>query len=214
MAGVLGAEQLRGEVVRLELPAMEGPIVGESGTHPAVHVPTAREIEALHREAYAEGLAAGRQEGVKRGMLEMDRKIKQLETLMRELATPFAALDEAVVSAVAELAITIARHLVRRELRTDPGEIVGVVRETMRQLPVAARNPRLKLHPEDLELVREALSLGDEARSWRLEADPLLARGGCVVETESSRIDATVETRIAAIASKMLGGEREADRAR
>ena len=42
---------------------------------------------------------------------------------------------------------------------------------------------------------------------------PLVARGGCVVETETSRIDATVESRIAAIASKMFGGERESDRA-
>ncbi|MBI4696182.1 MAG: flagellar assembly protein FliH [Gammaproteobacteria bacterium] len=213
MAGILGADEL-GDVVRLELPAMEGPIVGGGTTHSAVHMPTAREIEQLHRQAWEEGLAAGRQEGLKRGMLEIDRKVKQLDKLMTELALPFAELDEEVVGSVAELAILIARHLVRRELKSDPGEIVGVVRETMRQLPVAARYPRLKLHPEDIDVVREALSLGDEERSWRLEADPLLTRGGCVVETETSRIDATVETRLAAIASKMLGGEREADRAR
>ena len=57
-----------------------------------------------------------------------------------------------------------------------------------------------------------SLSIDTDGISWRVEADPLISRGGCIVETETSRIDATVESRIAAIASKMFGGERESDR--
>ena len=60
--------------------------------------------------------------------------------------------------------------------------------------------------------MRNALSLRDDQSHWQFEPDPLIARGGCMVETESSRIDASVETRLAAIASKMFGGERGSDR--
>ena len=94
------------------------------------------------------------------------------------------------------------------------GEVVGVVRETMRHLPIAPRAARIRLHPEDVELVQHAFALRDDTKSWRLEPDPLVTRGGCVVETDSSRIDASVESRLAAIASRMLGGEREGDRVR
>ena len=100
----------------------------------------------------------------------------------------------------------------RRELKTEPGEVVGVVRETLKYLPVASRGIRLRLNPDDSELVRDALSLGHDVLDWQLEADPLIARGGCIVETESSRIDASVEARLAAIVAKMFGGERESDR--
>jgi flagellar assembly protein FliH len=103
---------------------------------------------------------------------------------------------------------------VRRELKTDPGEVVGVVRETMRHLPIAPRAARIRLHPDDVELVQSAFALRDDSKTWRLEPDPLITRGGCVVETDTSRIDATVESRLAAIASRMLGGERESDRVR
>ena len=82
----------------------------------------------------------------------------------------------------------------------------------MRHLPVAPRAARIRLHPEDADLIQAAFALGEDTRSWRLEADPLMTRGGCIVETDVSRIDASVESRLAAIASRMLGGDRESDR--
>ncbi|RMG30702.1 MAG: flagellar assembly protein FliH, partial [Gammaproteobacteria bacterium] len=48
-------------------------------------------------------------------------------------------------------------------------------------------------------------------RDWKLVEDPTLSRGGCRVETESSRIDATVEQRLHAVLARFLGGERQGD---
>lgn len=198
-------------------PLVEGPIAGEE-YFPSIKMPTAEELEALHREAREEGLQQGLDEGRRRGYAtgeaEVRTQIAALRNIVLQLAEPLERVDEAVVEAVGDLAILIARHLVRRELKASPGEIVGVVRETMRHLPIAPRAARIRLHPEDVEMVQTAFALGDDERSWRLEADPLITRGGCVVETDSSRIDASVEARLAAIASKMLGGERESDRGR
>ncbi len=213
----LAAHEIAGEVVRLTLPTMEGPIVGEHTTVGAPELPTARQLEALQKRAWEEGLALGRDEGRRKalaqGQAEIAARVARLDGILRELAAPLAEIDATVVESVAELALLIARHLVRRELKSSPGEVVGVVRESMRQLPVATRHARIRLHPEDAELVQSALGLGDDTRGWALEPDPLITRGGCVVETESSRVDASVESRLAAIASRMLGGERESDRA-
>jgi len=43
--------------------------------------------------------------------------------------------------------------------------------------------------------------------------DPALTPGGCNIETEHSRIDATVESRLAAVIAQVMGGERSADKA-
>lgn len=198
-------------------PLVEGPIAGEDYA-PALKVPTAEELEALQRaapeEGFREGFADGRQRGYASGEAAVKAQLDALQGIVLQLAEPLEKVDDAVVQAVSDLAVLIARHLVRRELKANPGEVVGVVRESMRHLPIAPRAARIRLHPEDAELVQSAFALGDDERSWRLEPDPLITRGGCIVETDSSRIDASVESRLAAIASKMLGGERESDRAR
>lgn len=198
-------------------PLVEGPIAGEEYI-PDIRMPTAEELEALqraaHEEGFREGYADGRRAGYASGEAAVKAQLQALQGIVLQLAEPLENVDEAVVQAISDLAILIARHLVRRELKTNPGEVVGVVRETMRHLPIAPRAARIRLHPEDAELVQTAFALGDDERSWCLEPDPLITRGGCIVETDSSRIDASVESRLAAIASKMLGGERESDRGR
>ena len=202
------------DVNRFELPLVEGVVVSELDGRG--RMPTARQLETLHQQAYTDGFDAGRTAGYDAGKklatTELERQIALLDGIMRDLSTPLAELDDELVRAVGELALLIARHLIRRELKADPGEVVAVVRETIRQLPVASRSTSIHLNPDDIELVQSALALGDDGRTWRLEPDPLIARGGCMVESESSRVDATVESRLAAIASRMFGGEREGDR--
>ena len=213
MSATLLANEVVGDVQRHRLPSFNGPIVGEFAVAATGNPQSAENFARLRQQAYADGLAQGHARAYAETKAELERRAACLQRLCDELGAPLATVDDSVVETVAELAVLIARHLVRRELRHDPGEVVGVVRETMRQLPLATRRARIHLHPEDAELVQQALSIGADT-AWQLEPDPLVNRGGCVVETESSRIDATVETRLAAIASKMFGGERESDRAR
>jgi len=105
----------------------------------------------------------------------------------------------------------VAKQLVRRELKTDPGQVLAVVREAMAALPLAARNVRLHLHPEDATLVREMLTLGDNERGWQIVEDPVLSRGGCKISSDTSQIDASVERRLHTVIANVLGGQRETD---
>ncbi len=105
----------------------------------------------------------------------------------------------------------VARQLVRRELKTEPEEVIGVVREALGALPVAARNVRLMLHPEDAALVREAMPTAQGEQQMQIVEDPVQTRGGCRVLTDSSQIDASVEARLNAVIAHVLGGERSSD---
>ena len=109
------------------------------------------------------------------------------------------------------LAFTLARQLVRRELRADPGQIIGIVRDTVALLPSAARDVRVHLHPEDARLLRERLAITTADRAWSIVEDPVLGRGGCRVTTENSQIDARLETRLGAALSALLGDERNVE---
>lgn len=185
---------------RWELPLVEG-VLGNPG------VMTAKQIEVIQKQAYDEGFTQGRSDGLK----QMQQQALRFEQLIAALQTPFADLDQQVEQELVKLAVVVARQLVRREIKTDPGAVVAVVREAMGQLPVSSQQINLHLHPEDAALVRTALSLNDEDRRWRIVEDPVLARGDCRILTETSRIDATVEARLTAIIATMLGGERRDD---
>ena len=172
---------------------------------------TAKQLEAIQKQAYEEGFAQGHKDGIDAGQTQIQARVRRLDQLMTTLATPFADLDQRVEQELVTLAMAVARQLVRREIKTDPGQIVAVVREALSALPIASQNVRLHMHPEDAALVRAALSLTDGEHAWRIIEDGLQGRGGCQLVTDTSRIDAGVETRLAAIIATVLGGERGDD---
>ncbi len=205
--------------------------------------PTAEDIEEIQeqarQEAYKEGFSQGHQEGVdtgfkegieqgsaqgmqqgmaqgiEQGVQQMQQVVDQWQQLISCLTAPLAVLDKQVEQELVALAMAVAKHLVRRELKTEPGQVIAVVREAVSVLPVSARDIRVLLHPDDKKLMQESLSVdlaGEEsAHRWRIIEDPMLTRGGCKIETETSFIDASVETRLAAIIAQVLGGDRQSD---
>jgi flagellar assembly protein FliH len=178
---------------------------------------TAEQIERIQAQAYKEAYDAGFQEGRQAGMAagqgELDNKSAMLETMLQSLAQPFRQLDDSVEQQLVSLALAIARQLVRRELKADPGQVMGVVHEALSVLPVGSREVKVCLHPEDAAFVRELIASSENERTWTLMEDPTLLRGDCRILTETSQVDASLERRLAAVVSQLFGGERQQDAA-
>jgi len=201
------------------------PAMGEQQTTaspPArTSLPTAAQLEEIQEQAKVEGFEQGRKEGQEYGHREgleegrsaLREKLAQLDTLIAGLQQPFADLDDQVEREIVTLVINMVRQLVRREVKTDPGYIIGVVREALGILPVSSRNIRVFLHPDDAGLVREAYALSDTEQKWQLVEDPVVQRGGCKVITDTSQIDATLNSRLNTLIAPLLAGEREEDEA-
>ncbi len=201
--------------------------------------PTAESIEEIQKqarqEAYDEGFSQGRQEGfdsgfkegveqgitqgIQQGTVQGAQQIQEManqwQQLISCLAEPLVSLDRQVEQELVALAMAVAKHLVRRELKIDPGHVIAVVREAVSVLPVSARDICVLLHPEDKKLIQESLSVdfdGTESdHRWRIIEDPMLTRGGCKIETAVSFIDVSVEARLATIITQVLGGDRQSD---
>ena len=177
---------------------------------PAINqrLPTVSGLADLQEEAYKEAFDQGLAEGRKAGQVEVRAQVEKLAGMFHDLAKPFEVLDAEVERELLTLAMALARQIVRRELKTDPTQIIGIVRDAIAALPVAARDVRVHLHPEDAAVVREHLAPTESERAWALVEDPVMARGGCQITTTTSRIDARLETRLAAILSELMGTER------
>ncbi|MCU0766614.1 MAG: flagellar assembly protein FliH [Gammaproteobacteria bacterium] len=182
-------------------------------------LPTAAELERLHKRAWDEGYGRGRDEGFRFGRQEaletaradIAERLALLDDLVASLDQPFRRLDDQVEREVVTLVVAIVRQLVRREIRTDPGQIVGVVREALAILPVASRNIRVLLNPDDATLVRDVYATSEGELNWKIVEDPVVARGGCRILTETSQVDATLESRLGALIAPLLAAGRSVD---
>jgi len=154
-----------------------------------------------HKEAFEQGLAEGREAG----RAEVRAQVERLAGMFYDLAKPFEVLDAEVERELLTLAMALARQIVRRELKADPTQIIGIIREAIAALPVAVRDVRVHLHPEDAAVVRQHLAPTESERAWAIVEDPVMARGGCQITTATSRIDSRLETRLGAILSELLG---------
>jgi flagellar assembly protein FliH len=197
-------------VARWDLPA-----VGGDSARRLRHGPTVTRLESIEREAYEQGFASGRDEGMKsiqaemaRRLAELDVKIAALDAVFGTLSKPLDQLDTEVETELVHLALAIGKQLVRRELKVDPTQVIGIVRHTVSLLPIAARDIRVHLHPDDAAIVNAKLATPTGERDWVVVEDPLLARGGCRVTTNTSSIDGRLESRLAAAAAALLGDER------
>lgn len=172
-------------------------------------IPTANDIEQWRAQAEEEGY----QQGLVRAQQETRELQQQLLQLIDFFEHPLQALNEDIEHQLTQLAVTLAQQLVRRELKVEPGEIIGLIRDSVQLLPGIQRNISIVLHPEDAQLVRNALSIAtsDEEHNWKLVEDPMITRGGCEINAPPSAINATLENRLSELAASVLGGEREQD---
>ena len=164
--------------------------------------PTVFELEELERQAREEGFVTGLAEGRAKAAEELREHRARLEALFESVARPLQMLDDATEQELARLAMVAARRVLAHELRVSPALVIQAVREAALALPSAERDLRVRLHPDDVTLMRE---LDAVETHWQLLADPALDRGDCLLESGRSRLDARVETRLAAVVDAVLG---------
>ncbi len=207
-----------GTAERWALPAVDGPIVGmrRDSASRARDAEATRANDAAHqaelKRGYEAGLSTGRAE-LQAQNEALATRIARLDAILNRMVQPLAALDEEVEQQLVLLALAVGKQLARRELKADPGQITALIREAVGRLPAAARDVRVHLHPEDAAAIAERLATTGPERAWTVVEDPTLSRGGCLVRSENSQIDARVESRVNAIVSGMLGEERASARA-
>ena len=195
-------------IERWRLPEVEGPIVGRAREdRRRAEESAAAALREAEARGYQAGLARAQSETAAR-IAALDARVQRLDAILEFIGRPLAALDEQVQADLAQLALAVGKQLARRELKVDPAQVIALVRESLALLPASAREIRVHLHPEDAATVRERLAPASSERAWALTEDPTLTRGGCLVQSECSRIDARFESRVAAVTASLFGDER------
>ncbi|MPS30462.1 MAG: flagellar assembly protein FliH [Alcaligenaceae bacterium] len=181
-----------GEAIRRETAAPDSAAAGTAPPPPAP-VPTVdpAEAERIKTAAFDEGYAAG----YDHGSAAARREAEQLRTMARAASGVFDRFETELAPRLLELAIELARQVVRRELAQDNNMILAVVRDAFNQLIGGETGRQLLLHPSDVQLVRAHLGEELELGQWKIVEDTGIEAGGCRIATQQSDIDATLATR-------------------
>ena len=170
-------------------------------------LPTIEELEAIREQARAEGYAEGLEEGRAAGFAEghaegaalgqqaSSDELEHLRAIAATFSDAVVQADETIAHDVLELALRLARGMVRTAFEVRPELILPVVQEAIGYLPVLAQPAVLTLNPDDAAIVRDAMGQELIKGGWRIAEDASMARGGCKVDTASNQIDAQAGAR-------------------
>ena len=164
-----------------------------------VELPTEATVAAIREEArligYEEGHAAGYADGLAIGRAEAAIELEHLQTIAVEFGTALAEADEVIANDVLELALHLAKGMLKNALEVKPELLIPVVREAIEYLPVLQQPALLLLNPADAQIVRDGIGEELDKGGWRVVEDHQVARGGCKIETASNQIDAQAPNR-------------------
>ena len=188
-------------------PAVAGPLItfrGKQISASTLEDEAQAAREAGYERGRSEGLASAAAEVAHR-MAELDARLRVLDGLARQIIAPLDRVDDETTHELAGLALAVGAQLARRELEADPGQLIAIIRECIAGLPGSLRELRLRLHPLDAAALRVHMQTSGSPYAWTLIEDPSCTRGGCIIESEASRIDARLESRVAAAIAAVLG---------
>jgi len=174
---------------------------------------TAEALQVIKDQAYTEGFEKGRREGLASSKEEVEHKNELLNDMLSKLADPLQQCGEQTQQELVELAFAISRQIVRRELKQDPTQLIAIIRESLKLLPIGSKNIQILLHPDDASIIREVLSISKTSQDsrWQLVEEPSLERGGCLLRTKNSKVDASIDRQIAVMFSRLVGGQRSGE---
>lgn len=162
----------------------------------------------LRKKAYEEGFQKGYSEGLSQAKGRMEEALGRLEAILRELEDfrrrAFGRAEEEIL----ELAIAVAKKVLRRELMSDRQWVLRTLKEAIEKV-TEGDTVKIYLSPDDIDLVKEhqgeLLEGVKGPRGVVLHADPGITPGGCFIETEFGHIDARLESQLEAIAQGLKG---------
>ncbi len=150
-----------------------------------------RRLDQARREAYAEGLAAGRQQAEEQFRPAVEGLAETLNTLARLRES----IREETLQDLVHLAISIAARVIHREVAVDADALGGLIQAAFTKLQSREIN-RVRMHPTLEPLVRKLLEQGGAPKNLTLAADPNLKPSEVFFETSQGILDASVETQL------------------
>lgn len=165
-------------------------------------LPELPDVEAIEREAYAEGYAKGEKDGYQAGLKVAEGKTERLASIVNDVEGMWLKIVKLYERQIIELVGKVAEKVVYGRVAVDNEIITRAILDAFEQIsdPVKAT---ITVHPDDyeyIEVVKEDFFEKIHGlKQITIVSDPLIAVGGCRIETSSGEVATNIEERLEAV---------------
>jgi flagellar assembly protein FliH len=182
--------------------AAPGDAAAAAGSEPMIADQQAH-LAALEREAFTKGYAQGERAGLEAGGKRAEAMLRRVAQTIEELGGFRQTLIQQTERQMVQLALTIARRVVHREVSIDPELAAALAHVALDKLGTTTP-ATIRLNPEDYTIVAQ------DGERWgssvvTVVPDPSIARGGCLVESDFGCVDATIDRQFDELSRALLG---------
>lgn len=155
------------------------------------------------RNAFLEGYAQGERAGADAAAKRSDATLRKLSTTIEELGQLRTDIIQRTERQMVQLALSIARRIVQREISLDRSLLVAMARVAVERLGGHA-SATIRLHPDDYAAIVAGLSAESETPHVQVVADPAVQRGGCLVDSDFGFMDVSPDAQFDELARRLL----------
>jgi flagellar biosynthesis/type III secretory pathway protein FliH len=168
----------------------------------------AAEAAAAHgkeiADAYSHGFEEGRREGEHTEQARLRKSAQSVVDALDVIRSSEERWSGALEENIGALACAVARHIVDREIASDPELVSRLVKRAIAEFRID-QPVRVRVNPNDLSIIEAAARpdaaisedgepASTNARDLHWIGDPRIASGGCVVEGRERIVDGRVDT--------------------
>lgn len=183
----------------------ESPFGAASGESSSV--PETRSPQDTQREVN-EAFSRGRQEGAADVEAKLDSTLQAMTLALEEVNRLRESVSRNSSRDMLRMVMAISEQVIRHSLQVQPDAVLKIIENAL-QASVQADSYRIRVSPQDLELVKQQkplfLASISGLKNISIDADSEITPGGCRVESELGSVDATIETQLEQI-HKVLAG--------
>lgn len=167
---------------------------------------SSRSFAELEREAFTKGYAQGERAGAEASARRGEATLRRLAQTIEELAGLRGDLVQKTERQVVELALAIARRILHSEVTLDRELLVAMARVAIERLGEHT-SATIRLNPDDYASIG---GVNCDSGIVRVVADPLVASGGCLVQSDFGLIDVSLDAQLGEMAAA-LGLDKTSD---
>ncbi|NMH59626.1 flagellar assembly protein FliH [Alteromonas ponticola] len=162
-------------------------------------------VEAGHKQGHEEGFAEGEKQGLESGQQQIDEQIKAWQQLSDQLDVPLKQVNEEVRKQLVQLALTLARSVIRTEIKTNDDIIFQALSDGLKALPINEKQYQLQMHADDIARIKSHYSDEEIAsKNWQLVENPSMQPGGCEIITSQNAVDVSIDRRVRDVIDKFM----------
>lgn len=155
--------------------------------------------ESAFQEAYQLGLDEGRKEAFQQAALDIESRLKKMDTLLTAITNLKMELIQQNESHLVQLAFHMASRIAHAEVKADPAVITQVIKDAL-QMAQIEEEVIVHVSPLQIEFLETLKAEGKREfeflKKVKMEPSDSVSEGGCVIQTNYGEIDARFEERV------------------